>query len=103
MFGRWRSDEGTIDSARAECREHEETACFAPILMARRAGVPAAVVQLIPLVGHGQPVDDLAVCRACRVHINRSHIVGRMAICVMHPDCSHTSNCIAQPGLATRE
>ena len=40
------------------------------------------MVQLITLVGHGQPVNDLAVSGACRVHIHCAQIVRCMAICI---------------------
>lgn len=46
------------------------------------------MMQLIPLVGHGQPVNDLAICGACWVHIHRPKIVRCMAICMEHQGCS---------------
>ena len=40
------------------------------------------MVQLVALVGHGQPVNDLAVGGACKVHIHCAQIVRCMAVCM---------------------
>ena len=77
-----RAGERTIDSPGAQGRQHEQAALPATVAVAAGAGVPAAVVQLVALVGHGQPVDDLAVCGADWVNIDCAHIVWCMAICI---------------------
>ena len=96
-----RLGERTIDSPRAQSRQHEQAALLAAIAMTAGAGIPAAVVQLIALVGHGQPVDDLAICGAGWVHIHCAHIVWSMAICISD-DQAQPIDCNTVPGLQYR-
>ena len=53
MLKHVRAGEHTIDSPRAQSRQHEQAALPAAVAVAAGAGVPAAVVQLVALVGHG--------------------------------------------------
>ena len=48
-----------IDPVAAEAGEDEEVPCAAGVAVAAGAGVPAAVVDLVPQVRHVQPVDHL--------------------------------------------
>ena len=49
----------TVDPSAAQGRQHEQAARLAGVAVTAAACVPARMVQLIPLVGHRQPVDDL--------------------------------------------
>lgn len=49
----------TIDAPRAQRRQHQDVTGRVRDAVARTAGVPAAVVQLVAQVWHRQPVDYL--------------------------------------------
>src|SRR5690606_37298215 len=67
-----------VDAARAEAGRPEEAPLLAGVAVARAAGVPAGVVELVADVGHLEAVDHLRVGRRGRVHVDGGEIVGSL-------------------------
>ena len=68
----------TVDNVQvgAAHSRHDQIASFlARIVVTRRTGVPAHVMQLVADAGHLEPTDNLAVGRALRVGVDGGQIV----------------------------
>jgi hypothetical protein len=64
-----------VQVRRAHAGNDQVAPLLGRIVMARRAGVPAHVMQLVSDARHFQPADDLAVGGAVRVRVDGRQVV----------------------------